>query len=182
MCSNPFSFSKQNSHHGDDAKTRRFGAIRHSAYLHCCHTRCYFKDGAWTEDPGDATCFAAEVDAVRAGVVNNLQNVELVLSTPNTLSRPFNSACSLNVQGLPGLDGFELLTWLRHQPELNYLPVVVIAGSAFSRDVTRAYQLGANSFVVKPSRIEDYTAAIKQVTDFWLKACELPDAPADPGM
>ena len=52
--------------------------------IRCCHTRRYFKDGAWTEDPSDATCFAAEIDAVRTCVVNNLQNVELVLSTPGT--------------------------------------------------------------------------------------------------
>jgi len=52
--------------------------------LRCCQTGRYFKDGAWTEDPSDATCFAAEIDAVRTCIVNNLQNVELVLSTPGT--------------------------------------------------------------------------------------------------
>ena len=52
--------------------------------LRCCDTRRYFKDGEWTEDPRDATSFAAETDAVRACVVNNLRNVELVLSTPGT--------------------------------------------------------------------------------------------------
>ncbi len=52
--------------------------------LRCRRTRRYFKDGEWTEDPSDATSVAAESDAVRACVVNNLRNVELVLSTPGS--------------------------------------------------------------------------------------------------
>ena len=52
--------------------------------LRCRHTRRYFKAGGWTEDPSDATRFAAEIDVVRACVVNNLQDVELVLSAPGT--------------------------------------------------------------------------------------------------
>lgn len=76
---------------------------------------------------------------------------------------------------MPGVDGFEFLGWLRAQPELRHLPVIVLTSSPYSPDVTRAYQLGANSFVVKPTDGSDYTAALKQVTDFWLKACQLPD-------
>jgi CheY-like chemotaxis protein len=50
---------------------------------------------------------------------------------------------------LPKMDGFELLKWIREQPGIRALPVVVLTSSDQIRDVNRAYQLGANSFFVK---------------------------------
>ena len=50
---------------------------------------------------------------------------------------------------LPGMDGFEVITWIRRQEGIRGLPVVVLTTSEQMRDVTRAYQLGANSFFVK---------------------------------
>src|SRR5690242_11058819 len=51
---------------------------------------------------------------------------------------------------LPGTDGFEVLKWIREQPETRTIPVVVLTSSEQMRDVNRAYALGANSFLVKP--------------------------------
>ena len=50
---------------------------------------------------------------------------------------------------LPRKDGFEVLSWIRSQPGIRSLPVVVLTSSNQIRDVNRAYQLGANSFFVK---------------------------------
>jgi len=50
---------------------------------------------------------------------------------------------------LPGMDGFEVLRWIRQQPGLNSLCVLVLTSSENIRDVNVAYQLGANSFLVK---------------------------------
>src|SRR5512138_2531815 len=56
---------------------------------------------------------------------------------------------------LPGISGFEVLTWLRQQPRLSKIQVVVLTGSSKTLDVYRAYELGANSYLVKPVRPED---------------------------
>jgi CheY-like chemotaxis protein len=51
---------------------------------------------------------------------------------------------------MPGTDGFEVLRWIRQQWDLSDLCVVMLTSSDEIRDVNRAYQLGANSFLVKP--------------------------------
>lgn len=51
---------------------------------------------------------------------------------------------------VPGRSGLELLTWLRGQPALDGIPVVMLSGSSESEDIDRAFELGANSYLVKP--------------------------------
>ena len=51
---------------------------------------------------------------------------------------------------VPGRSGLELLTWLRQQPNLDRIPVVMLSGSSESDDIDRAFELGANSYLVKP--------------------------------
>ncbi|TML02303.1 MAG: response regulator, partial [Actinobacteria bacterium] len=51
---------------------------------------------------------------------------------------------------VPGRSGLELLTWLRQQPNLDRIPVVMLSGSSESEDIDRAFELGANSYLVKP--------------------------------
>src|SRR5579859_3147829 len=59
---------------------------------------------------------------------------------------------------LPGMDGFEVLRWIRAHPDFGDLRVVVLTTSQRMRDVSRAYQLGANSFLVKPLEFENVRA------------------------
>ena len=51
---------------------------------------------------------------------------------------------------MPGMDGFEVLAWIRRQWEFFQLCVVMLTNSDHIRDVNEAYHLGANSFLVKP--------------------------------
>lgn len=51
---------------------------------------------------------------------------------------------------VPGKSGLEILTWLRGQPALDHVPAVVLSGSAESDDIDRAFELGAESYLVKP--------------------------------
>jgi CheY-like chemotaxis protein len=59
---------------------------------------------------------------------------------------------------LPGIDGFEVLKWIRRQPELKNLPVVVLISPYEVWQVNRARQLGADSFLVKPQDFENVDA------------------------
>jgi CheY-like chemotaxis protein len=52
---------------------------------------------------------------------------------------------------MPGMDGFDVLRWIRQDPTLKALRVVVLSSSDDMRDVNTAYKLGANSFLIKPA-------------------------------
>ncbi|HWV99939.1 MAG TPA: response regulator [Candidatus Acidoferrum sp.] len=56
---------------------------------------------------------------------------------------------------MPGMDGFEVLAWMRQQWEFFQLSVVMLTNSDHIRDVNEAYHLGANSFLVKPLDFEN---------------------------
>ncbi len=80
---------------------------------------------------------------------------------------------------LPKINGFQVLTWLRSQPSLKHLPVIVLTMSAYHSDVQTAYLLGANSFLSKPVEFKDMVRAVRQTCDFWLRACRLPASSAE---
>lgn len=71
---------------------------------------------------------------------------------------------------LPRKNGFEVLEWLRAQPGLKRLPVVVLTSSDETPDVSRAYDLGANSYLVKPVESEALVGLLKHVDVYWLVA------------
>jgi len=70
---------------------------------------------------------------------------------------------------MPRVDGFEVLNCLKTQPSLSSLVVIVLTNSEDIRDVNRAYDLGANSFLVKPFDFADTKALGKLIHDYWLR-------------
>jgi len=70
---------------------------------------------------------------------------------------------------MPRVDGFEVLAWVRKQPGLKKLVVIVLTSSEYIHDVNRAYQLGANSFLVKPLEFEDAVQLSKLIEQYWLR-------------
>ncbi len=71
---------------------------------------------------------------------------------------------------LPKLTGLEVLAWLRQQPSLKHIVVIVFSSSAHPSDIRRAYDLGANSFVQKPPDLEP-TLEIFQLLKAWWLSC-----------
>jgi CheY-like chemotaxis protein len=78
---------------------------------------------------------------------------------------PFLLLVDLN---LPAMSGFELLSWLRQQPQLRELPVVIFSSSARTDDLNRAYELGANDYVQKPSSGAQFLEMVKRLKLKWL--------------
>ncbi len=76
---------------------------------------------------------------------------------------------------MPKVNGFEVLSWIRSQKGLRQLPVIVLTMSVYHSDVQTAYLLGANSFLSKPVDFLDLAAAVRQMCDFWLGPCALPE-------
>jgi CheY-like chemotaxis protein len=69
---------------------------------------------------------------------------------------------------LPLKSGFEVLQWLRDQPELNGIVVVVLTSSNDPGDISKAYRLGSNSFLVKPPTPSDLLDMAKAFKWYWL--------------
>ena len=81
---------------------------------------------------------------------------------------------------MPRVNGFEVLRWVRQQPGLSALRVIVLTSSDEIRDVNLAYQLGANSFLVKPFDFQDLAELSRIIQDFWLKASKTPESSRPP--
>ena len=65
--------------------------------------------------------------------------------------------------------GFEVLKWIRGQPGLRALPVVILSSSVQPEDVRRAYELGANSYVSKPSSLEGIVEMVRVAHAYWTR-------------
>ncbi|MEG4506932.1 response regulator [Microcoleus sp. F6_B4] len=76
---------------------------------------------------------------------------------------------------LPRRSGHEVLVWLRQQPELKRLPVVMLTSSRQTPDVKRAYDLGVNSYLVKPVGFASLLEMMQSFSEYWLNYTELPE-------
>jgi len=69
---------------------------------------------------------------------------------------------------LPLVTGFEVLQWIRRHSEFQTLVIVILTASSSESDVRRAYLLGANSYIVKPSNPEQLRELAGLLASYWL--------------
>ena len=69
---------------------------------------------------------------------------------------------------MPRKNGFEVLEWVRHEPGLRGLLIVVLTTSERIADINRAYQLGANSFLTKPLDLNEFRVMVESLRTYWL--------------
>jgi|SRR5882672_4189426 len=74
---------------------------------------------------------------------------------------------------MPRVSGFDVLAWVRTQPMLKRLSIIVFSASARSEDVERAFELGANSYLVKPGSVSALIAMMCSLRD-WLEYNHFP--------
>lgn len=75
---------------------------------------------------------------------------------------------------LPKLDGLEVLRKIREDERTRTLPVVILTSSREKRDITEAYKLGVNSYVVKPVGFDNYVKTISSLAFYWSVVNEKP--------
>jgi CheY-like chemotaxis protein len=75
---------------------------------------------------------------------------------------------------MPKMDGFEVLRYVRSKPEFKALRIIALTSSEDLQDVNQAYELGANSFLVKPLEFENYAAMLRTLASFWLHHSRAP--------
>jgi len=76
---------------------------------------------------------------------------------------------------LPLLNGPEVLSDIKTDPDLKRIPVLVMTSSREPGDIQKAYSLNANSFITKPVHLEDFMNMVQSIENFWLYTAELPD-------
>ena len=69
---------------------------------------------------------------------------------------------------MPKINGFQVLEWVKKQPLLDQIPVAILATSDHDPHVTRAFQLGADSYLVKPPDAEALLALVNRIHAYWL--------------
>jgi CheY-like chemotaxis protein len=69
---------------------------------------------------------------------------------------------------MPGIDGFEVLRRLKEKAPLKRLPVVILTSSREEGDRALSYDIGANSYLVKPVSFRDFIEVVKKIEDYWL--------------
>lgn len=69
---------------------------------------------------------------------------------------------------LPRRSGLEVLEWLRKQPNLKRIPVVILTSSTENRDINKAYDIGVNSYLIKPVEFKDLLELVRNLKLYWL--------------
>ena len=75
---------------------------------------------------------------------------------------------------MPRKNGFDVLGWVKSQPRLKRLPVIIMTASVRTEDVEKAFDLGANAFLVKPSTLDELIN-IARCLDQWIQYNHFPN-------
>ena len=94
----------------------------------------------------------------------------------NRQVNPFPSLVLLDLK-LPRRSGLEVLSWVRGRDDVRRLPIVVLTSSNQRSDVNRAYDLGTNSYLVKPSGLEELVTITKNLIGYWFEMNVQPSLP-----
>ncbi|MFK7741999.1 MAG: response regulator [Planctomycetota bacterium] len=74
----------------------------------------------------------------------------------------------------PALTGFDVLRWVRSSASLRHLPILVLTGSSNESDIRKAYEEGANGYLVKSPEFDGMLDMARMIKHYWFSALQLP--------
>jgi CheY-like chemotaxis protein len=109
-------------------------------------------------------------------VINGLQVVDYLAGSGIYGNRKFFPVPSVVILDLklPCLNGLQALQWIRCQDRFRGLPVIMLTSSNEPRDINGAYDLGVNSYFVKPSDPLKFTEMLRNIHQYWFRLGEFP--------
>lgn len=75
---------------------------------------------------------------------------------------------------LPKVNGKDVLKVIKNDPVVKKIPVVILTSSKSEEDISRSYELHANSYITKPLDFNQFIKIIEQINQFWLSTVDLP--------
>ena len=131
------------------------------------------------DDPDDRLLVKEAFEENR--LINNLETVEDGEQLMDFLHRRGKFVDTTIIPGLILLDlnmprksGLEALREIKADPRLRRLPVVILTTSKAEEDIIKSYDLGVNSFIVKPVNFDKLVELIKELDRYWFQIVELP--------
>jgi CheY-like chemotaxis protein len=103
-------------------------------------------------------------------VTDGKQAIAYLAGTDPYSDREANPLPSLVLLDLsmPGKTGLEVLQWVRTQPSLSAIPVIILTSSNQQSDIHRAGLLGASGYLIKPGEPDDLLRLVREVNDYWV--------------
>jgi len=108
--------------------------------------------------------------------LNGLEAMAFLQQTGRFAQAPRPDIVLLDLN-MPRMGGLEVLDQVRAIPSLSLIPFIILTTSAAPSDVGRAYSLGANSYVVKPVKYNDFLDLIQTLDTYWLQTSQRPPRP-----
>lgn len=127
------------------------------------------KNILYVEDNQDAVTFFSRV-------VNKLGDYNFVTREDGTSAidlledkKGFEPEMILLDINLPGMNGFEILQYVRSKTMYKHIPVIMFTSSDDEGDVKKSYEYGANAYLVKPDSLQSLKEVLQDTFNFWLK-------------
>lgn len=127
------------------------------------------KNILYVEDNQDAIAFFSRV-------VNKLGDYNFVTREDGTSAislledkKGFEPEMILLDINLPGMNGFEILQYVRSKTMYKHVPVIMFTSSDDEGDVKKSYEYGANAYLVKPDSLQSLKEVLQDTFNFWLK-------------
>lgn len=115
--------------------------------------------------------YSEKIDFVENGVelLSYLENI--LITSPDEKNLPCVILLDLN---MPKKDGREALKELKQHPIFKKIPVIVFTTTKNEIEIKRCYELGANSYVVKPLTFDDLLMVVENIRSYWFKTASIP--------
>jgi CheY-like chemotaxis protein len=130
------------------------------------------------DDPGDVVLTREALDGSK--LLHNLRTVSngeealaYLRGEPPYADEPRPDLVLLDLN-LPRVDGHEVLSIVKTDPELRRIPIVVLTTSEAEEDIVRSYDRHANAYVTKPVGFDSFLEVVRQIDEFFVSVVRLP--------